>query len=490
MTQDVQLTIDGQTVTATTGETLLDAARRHGIHIPTLCHVNGLTPLDTCMVCVVELRGRPGLVPSCATRAAAGMEVLTTSESVLSARRGAVELLFSEHMGECDAPCEIACPAGLSIADFMRLLPLDAPSAARLALRELALPTTLGWICNAPCERACRRETLDRELEIRALHRGVGPATDLAVAPASGKTVAVVGSGPAGLAAAVRLGLLGHACTLFEKEAHLGGSLRAIDAAQLPPAALDADLEVLQRLGVVLRLGTSVGGDAAGNAVLASFDAVVLALGADGAASFPQDPRYFVAGAAAGHGGLAVRVVADGLAKADAVDRLLTGKAPPPASVRSRYGELDAEESAFLYRDARGDGSPALLDGDAAAARAEAARCLDCGCAGREACNLRTVGAEVGAVPKRYAGEHRTLHRDASHPDLVYEAHKCILCQACVQLATPTPDHVGLTVAGRGFEARIMAPFDRPLAEALDAETARRIAEVCPTSAMRPKKVP
>ena len=490
MTQDVQLTIDGQAVTAQAGETLLDAARRHGIHIPTLCHVDGLTPLDTCMVCVVEIRGRSGLVPSCATRAAAGMDVRTTSEPVLSARRGAVELLFSEHMGECDAPCEIACPAGLSIADFMRLLPLDAPSAAHLALRELALPTTLGWICNAPCERACRRETLDRELEIRALHRGVGLPTDLARAPTSGKSVAVIGSGPAGLAAAVRLGLLGHACTLFEKDGRLGGTLRAIDPAQLPAAALDADLEVLGRLGCDIRLGTQVVWVDAGAEMLAPFDAVVLAVGADGAGSFPQDPRFVVAGAAAGHAGLAVRVVADGLAKADAVDRFLTNRAPPPPSVRSRYGELDADESAFLYRDARGDGSPALLDGDAAAARAEAERCLDCGCAGREACNLRTVGAEVGAVPRRYAGEHRPLHRDVSHPDLVYEAHKCILCQACVQLAAPTPDHAGLTVAGRGFEARIMAPFDRPLIEALDAETARRIAAVCPTSAMRPKKTP
>ena len=490
----IPVTMDGQLVLAQAGETLLEVARRIGIRIPTLCHVAQLTPLDTCLVCVVQVAGQDALVPSCATPVAAGMEVRTDSQRVLSARRGAIELLLSEHTGECLAPCQIACPAGLDIPEFLQTLPTDAPAAALLALRGLALPSTLGWICNAPCERACRREELDQPIEIRRLHRlvtadgqpmpGAEPPT-FAVGPPTGEHVAVVGSGPAGLAAALRLLLHGHECTLFELQNQLGGMLRGLDAETLPVPVLEADLAVLRDLGVRQRLGVGVGADLPLPALLTQFDAVVLATGAAADAPTSEDPKVFRAGAAAGHAGLAVRVVADGLAVADRVDRLLMAKPAPPERIRVRYGELDDDGRAFVHR---GQHAQAPQPMAAASRQAEAMRCLACGCEGHDTCSLRTIGGEVGATPRRFGGAHRPLLRDDSHPDLVYESHKCILCQACVRLCEPTAEHAGLTVAGRGFDSRVTAPYDQPLAQALDAETARRLADACPTSAMRRKR--
>jgi len=494
-----EVSIDGRPVLAQASETLLEVALRAGIRIPTLCHVAGLSPLDTCLVCVVQIEGQPDLVPSCATLAAPGMAIATNTPRVRAAQRGAIELLLSEHAGECLAPCETACPAGLEIPVFLQTLANDPAAAVVLAVRGLALPATLGWICNAPCERACRRDEVDQPIAIRTLHRFVkadgSPAAVAANgtrtppgAPPTGKHVAVVGSGPAGLAAALRLRLQGHGCTLFEQREQLGGSLRDLQAAVLPPAAIDADLAVLRELGTHVRLGVRVGADLDLDALLARFDAVVVATGSATAAVASQNPKVFQAGSVAGHGGLAVRVIAHGMAVADQVDRLLLGKAPPPSRIRVRYGELDDAGRAFVRRGQPAGARPEHLETAPSAAIAEAMRCLACGCEGHEACALRTVAGELGATQRRFSGAHRPLHQDASHPDLVYESHKCILCQACVRLCEPTPGHPGLTVAGRGFDSRITAPHDQPLSEALDADAARRIAAACPTRAMRPKR--
>ena len=489
---DVQLTIDGRVLDAQTGETVLEVAARHAIYIPTLCHFKGLSPLDTCLVCVVELAGQDALVPACATPVALGMNVTVTSDRLQAARRGAVELLLSEHRGECLAPCEIACPAGLDIPGFLQALPVDAKAAAALAVRGLALPATLGWICDAPCQRACRRGEIDSTIDIRALHLGTATRevfSDLDAdprAPATGKRVAVVGSGPAGLAAALRTLLHGHACTLYEQELELGGTLRASSESVLPAAVLATDLAVLQRLGLHVQTGVRLGRELEWADLLASFDAVVLATGDASDLPALADPRTVRAGAAAGRAGKAVRVVADGLAAADAIDRLLMAKPAPPARIRVRYGELDQAERTFLYRNA--DPGPASVVADAAeAARQEALRCLACGCADHDACALRLVAGALAAVPKRFEGAHRPMARDDSHADLVYESHKCILCQACVRLAEPSAAYPGLTIAGRGFACRVVAPLDQPLATALDSATALRIAAACPTNAMREK---
>jgi iron-only hydrogenase group A len=96
-----EININGRKVEAENGETLLAASRRAGISIPTLCYAEGMTPNGACRLCVVEIEGRPGLAPSCATPAAAGMKVLTHSPRAVEARRTIVELLLARHPDDC-----------------------------------------------------------------------------------------------------------------------------------------------------------------------------------------------------------------------------------------------------------------------------------------------------------------------------------------------------------------------------------------------------
>ena len=284
----VSLTIDGRPVTVEAGTTILQAARSLGIKIPTLCHLDGVPPTGSCFLCVGQVSGRANLVPSCVAPVAEGMEVITDSAEVRAARKMALELLLSDHVGDCDAPCSLACPAGLDVAGMLRALVVgDARAALAVAKERLPLAGSLGRICPRFCERVCRRRELDEPIAIRELHRFAADA-DSADEPyvpprcePSGKRVAIVGAGPAGLSAAFFLLREGYACTLFDAQREPGGFWRhAIPEFRLPRAALAADVEAVRRLGAEFRFGVRLGQDLALGDLRHDFDAVLLAVGA------------------------------------------------------------------------------------------------------------------------------------------------------------------------------------------------------------------
>ena len=126
----VTLTIDGHEVTVERGTTVLAAARRLGVHIPTLCHVKGLEPSASCFLCSVQVEGARTLSPSCALPAADGMRVTTDSEDIRASRKMALELLLSDHAGDCVAPCSARCPAGLDVSAYVNELALGRTKQA------------------------------------------------------------------------------------------------------------------------------------------------------------------------------------------------------------------------------------------------------------------------------------------------------------------------------------------------------------------------
>jgi len=121
-----ELTINGVTVEADHGDTILSAARRAGIKIPTLCNLQSLEPTGACRVCMVEAEGARTTLAACATPVRDGMKVKTNSARVRSARRAVVELLLSEHDGDCKTcarseDCELKALAyDLGIRDLDR----------------------------------------------------------------------------------------------------------------------------------------------------------------------------------------------------------------------------------------------------------------------------------------------------------------------------------------------------------------------------------
>jgi len=507
-----KLTIDGRTIEVEAGTTILQAARRLGIEIPTLCYADGREPLTSCFVCVVKVQGRENLVPACATVVEDGMVVEASSEEVREARRAALELLLSDHLGDCVAPCQAACPAGMNIPLMLRQIARgDFRQAVATVRRRIALPATLGRICPAPCERACRRAQHDAALSICLLKRFVADA-DLRAdqpclpekMPPSGKRVAVVGAGPAGLAAAWQLAILGHEAVVFEAEREAGGALRsAVPAERLPRDVLDAEVALVERLGARLVLGQRIE-DAA--KLLAEFDAVVVAIGTVGEGQAPLGlPRgrdglevdrrsmatpvagVFAAGGAVRPRQMAVRSVAEGRAAAISVDQFLRGERPggPPREFSVHMGRLDPEEIDRLVALAseRPRVEPSGDGFTEAEALAEATRCLHCDCRKPLSCRLRRYAAAYGAKPTRYKDARRPLEVWADHPEVIYEPGKCIRCGLCVQIAAEAGGEFGMAFLGRGFDVLVAPPFSRPLSEGL-RRVARECAAACPTGAL------
>ncbi|NOY81730.1 MAG: FAD-dependent oxidoreductase [Kiritimatiellaeota bacterium] len=671
MTTDehVNVVIDGRRVAAPRGFTVIDAAQRAGIRIPALCRMAGFAPLTSCFVCVVRIRGRRGFLPACAARVEEGMEIESDSDEVHAARRTALELLLSDHVGECEAPCASACPAGLDVPNVLAAIQRGAVGdALQTVWSAFPLVGVLGRICPRYCERACRRRSADAAVAIRDIERWVGgqsASVSGCRVPDSGCRVAIVGAGPAGLTAAWFLRRAGHACTVFEAETAPGGLLRfALPRFRLPRSALDVETARLAQIGVKFCFGRRIETGTELNELRRSHDAVVLALGAvpvptatAGAAlerkdggeapaesawtflrklsegrvgavgaetgtsaavvgagsaavsaarclvrlgvglvhlisdkprrrmtAFPEQvesalkegvelsagavvrgvestgggtfrvsvstaegdtvdwtvhrvllaperrveaaplrqlglplrdgrvqvnadtgetrvPGVFVAGEMVEGPGAAVRAVASGSAVAVAVDQFVRGK-PVTGRVQRyqhRLGRLTDDERAQLrlgaaeYGRVRLEDRPRLSEAPFAETQPtlssdhavrEAARCLQCACGKRRNCDLRDLAAEYAVHAGAFRGERRAMVRDLSHPEIVWESGKCILCGRCTAIAEKAGERPGLAVVRRGFQARVAPPFRLPWADALSLDTARRCVGQCPTGAL------
>ncbi len=670
----VRLTINGRETCVEEGTSILDAARRLAIRIPTLCHVQGFPPSASCSLCAVQVEGRANLSPSCAIPVAEGMAVFTDTDEVRASRKAALELLLSDHVGDCVGPCRTGCPAQLDIPGF--LFEAGAGNfrrAAEIASDYLTLPAALGRICPRLCEQRCHRCETGDSLAIGSLHRFVADQ-DLSAGTrylprqeaGSGKRVAIVGAGPAGLTAAFHLLRRGHSVVLFDAHTSPGGMLRwGIPEFRLPRTVLESEVETIRMLGGEFRMRQRLGADFTLDDVRRDFDAVFLAIGAQGSRGLdcPGEELAlpaieFLAGVSAGQppptgtvvlvlgggntavdaartavrlgtrsvvvlyrrtrrempclmsevetaeaegvrletlvapvqlekagegrlrltcarmelgapddsgrarpvpipgseftleatcviaaigqkveadslgelrlsrrgiavdpgtsatnlagvfaGGdavtgadLAVRAVASGRLAAISIDQYLAGRpvVGDPEMINVLMGKLDDGELAEFFREIEESPRATMpelplekrlhcfaeveLGLTAETALREAGRCMSCGCQKSTTCLLRQYATEYGADALRFSGARRKFRRDTSHPEIVYEPGKCILCGACVTAAAQAGDGLGLAIVGRGFEAAVAVPLRGTMVEALPT-AAKRAAEVCPTGA-------
>ncbi|MHC5002170.1 MAG: hypothetical protein ACYTJ0_03525 [Planctomycetota bacterium] len=116
-------------------------------------------------------------------------------------------------------------------------------------------------------------------------------------------------------------------------------------------------------------------------------------------------------------------------------------------------------------------------------AHRESRRCLTCGCRKADCCRIRQLATEHDVDVHRFAGVRRRFAQDTTHPEIVYEPGKCIMCDACVRIAAEAGEELGLTTVGRGFDVTVAVPFGRTVAEGLQ-RVGRRCAEACPTGAL------
>ncbi len=509
------ITIDGRPVTVAARQTVLAAARALGLDIPTLCYLEKCGPLTSCLVCLVKIDGK--LVPSCGTRVQPGMVVESETEEVHAARRTALELLFSDHVGDCLSPCHRLCPLGLNIPVMLRQIQASRLDEASATVRDaLPLAGVLGRLCHHPCEQGCRRGVWDDPAAIRDIERFVtdqdakepGPAVP-ARKPSTGKTVVIIGAGPSGLAAACYLSRLGHAVTMVDRQRRAGGSLRRLPENELPATVLEREVALLMHLGIDLKLGVELGGDVTIEGLSRGFDVILLTLGesasgqgdklglplaGSGIKADPNScqtplPKVFAAGAAVKPIKHLVRAMAEGRAAAECVHRFLSGQPArrPERPFSSSIGRLDPGELRQMLRAASSGATVTPCDRCAGFNRQEAAteasRCLHCDCRSSGDCVLQHYAQVYGADASRFRAERRKFEQHLQPGGVIFEPGKCILCGICVKLTELAREPLGLTFIGRGFAVRVATPFNRNIEEGLQ-KVAEECVKHCPTGAL------
>lgn len=283
---DIRITIDHKICNAKSGQTILKVARENNIFIPTLCYDENITHNTSCFVCVVKDTGTGRFLPSCAALAVDDMVVESNSDEVRDMRRTALNLLLSEHIGDCEAPCTLACPAHANVEEYVRAgRNKDLLEALKIIKQRIPLPLSIGRVCPRFCEKDCRRNIIDKPVAINDVKRLAADLyyesylEDLPVL--NGKKVAVIGAGPGGLGAAYFLRLNGIATDIYDQMPEAGGMLRyGIPEYRLPKSILDKEIAHFGKMGgIALFLNRKLGADLSLKELDRQYDAIVIAIG-------------------------------------------------------------------------------------------------------------------------------------------------------------------------------------------------------------------
>jgi formate dehydrogenase major subunit len=286
----VNIIIDGKAIIAQEGITILEAAKRAEIQIPTLCFVKGKEPDKACELCAVEVAGETAFVRACSTPISEGIQVTTLSPALSKHRQERLAILAETHFGDCKAPCNLTCPGQINVQGYVaHVAKGEFEEAVRLVMERNPFPFSVGRVCPRFCETRCRRLLVDEPVSINHLKRFVADwcmsnniDLKLGCEPRTGKRIAVIGGGPAGLTAAFYLARKGHDVTIFEAMPKLGGMLRyGLPPYKIPRKVLDYETNAILAMGISVKFNQKWG-DTFTLADLKSqgFDATFIGIGA------------------------------------------------------------------------------------------------------------------------------------------------------------------------------------------------------------------
>lgn len=514
----IKIKINNIDFEAETGETVMQVAERNGIEIPAMCMSESLEHYNSCMICLVKDNNSQDLIPSCSLKCENGMDITTDNDEIYESRKTALELMLSEHIGDCIAPCTLACTANMNIPLMNRFIKADKfDEAIKIVRKDIALPEVLGWICPAPCEKVCKRKDIDEAVSICLLKKSsaqLGNIIPKKVDLISDKKVAIIGAGPAGLAAAFYLRINGIQTDIFDKNEKAGGNLRyAIDDEKLPKDVLDKEVKFIEDSGVKFFMNYNIDKENF-QSLLNNYDAIIIAGGdiTDEIKSWnlnynkngldynksnysTEIPKLFVAGNITRPFKMAIRSLGQGKEVAGSIfDFLMTGI---PKDIHrkfnSKFGSLmDAEFSEYLKEAA----DIKRINPDSESERSfskqeaidEAGRCLHCDCRKQDNCKLRDYSDAYNAKQNKYfdKANRKTVRKIIQHEFVIYEPEKCIKCAICVRITEKYKEKLGLGFIGRGFDIEVSVPFDEDLNVALQ-QTAEIVVENCPTAALSMK---
>ena len=515
---NVTITINGEKISVRRDSLVIDAASSLNISIPTLCHIKNEKPFTSCMICMVKDNSSNQLIPACSTRVEENMDIITDSPEVHHFRKAALELLLSEHLGDCEAQCRMICPAFLNIPAVIRDIQLgNIDTALEKIIESIPIPKIISLICKAPCEKGCRRKRHDAPLSIRSLmHYTAFTANRKKVAKfaESEKSAAIIGSGPAGLSTAWYLLQRGYKCVVFEKNNLLGGGLRSIPKTTLPPEIIDEEIALIESAGCEFRRNREIKYldiNVLKN-LKTEFDAVVIAPGsANGTIpdNFDMPDWLFTVGDILVPTKQAVRSVADGRETAEEIDLFWKKNIPaepqkhPHSSsyfdmynkthlknrIDSRLGPLKDGDMEQFLKTASPDGK--LEPDDKSGiftpknAEKESARCLHCDCKKAESCRLRDLATEYGASQKHYNTHLERTGKFIRNIDqnIIYEPGKCIKCGICVRICAKFAEKEGMTFTQHSHKTEVALPFNIPLSRGL-GKAADECIKNCPTGAL------
>jgi NADPH-dependent glutamate synthase beta subunit-like oxidoreductase/ferredoxin len=496
------------------------AAQKLGIEIPIMCYKPGLQHFTSCMICMVKDKTSGRMLPACSAQVADGMDIETINDEIRGFRKSTLELLLSDHVGDCEAPCQRLCTVHLEVPKMIRDIMAGRMDAAIASVREeMAIPSILERYCNASCEKGCRRAKHDEGLSIRELTRYVAD-WDLrreqpfipTGKPPTGKRVAVIGAGATGLSAAYFLALAGHDCVLFEKSGRIGGRVHSEFRKELiEDWVFEGEMRVLRELGVDFQFNHAITTAEELAMLRKGFDAIVLAPGAVGkneiealgisvgatgikvnaTTNMTELKGVFAGGSVIKAKQPLAKSVLSGKTIAALITQYLTGK--PLVGLPDMYNHnmgrlLDGELEAFVS----GASSIARLKPERLEfigfteeeAKTEGTRCMHCDCRKNHDCKLRIYSDEYKAEQAAFKGEERAKHVHIDqNAGALYEPEKCIKCGLCVRISDAHRERYGFTFVGRGFDVRAGIALNKTLKEGLE-RVADEVVAACPTGAL------